>query len=107
VRRNARQILPLHVYDVVCFGAMAAVGAGVVLDMGFMQRSDMLGLGTFAGQQVLGSVLAGLAPGFAVLAANTVRKVAPLYFFIALAAGAAVFLGKAISLRLMLPSALT
>ena len=98
---------PLHVYDVVCFGAMAAVGAGVVLDMGFLQRSDMLGLGDFAGRQVLGSALAGLAPGLAVLTANMVRKVAPLFFFIALAVGAAVFLGRAISLRLMLPSALT
>ena len=105
MRRTLRP--PLHVYDVVCFGAMAAVGAGVVLDIGFMQRSDMLGLGDFAGRQVLGSVLIGLAPCIAVLTANMVRKVSAPFFFIALAAGAAVFLGKAISLRLMLPSGLT
>ena len=98
---------PLHAYDVLCFGAMAAVGMGVELNMGFMQRSGLLGLGDVAGRLVLLSVLAGLVPPFAVLTANMVRKVSPLVFFIALAAGAALYLGGAITLRLMLPSALT
>jgi len=98
---------PLHAYDLLCFGAMAAVGVGVVLNMGFLQRSDMLGLGDVAGRMVLMAVFAGLAPPAAILTANLVRKVSPLLFFIALAAGAAIYLCEAIAFRLMLPHVLT
>jgi hypothetical protein len=104
VRRTAGP--PLHLYDLICFGAMAAVGVGVVLNMGFLQRSDMLGLGDVAGRMVLLSVLAGLAAPAAVLTANLVHKIKPVVFFVALAAGATVYLGEAIAFRLMLPDAL-
>lgn len=102
MRRNAP--FSPHLYDLICFGSMAAVGVGVVLNMGFMQRSDMLGLGEVAGHLVLMSVLAALAAPAAVLTVNLVRKVRPGVFFTALAAGAAVYLGQAINLRLMLPA---
>jgi len=104
VRRSVRP--PVHTYDLICFGAMTAVGVGVVLSISFLQQSDMLGLGDVAGQMVLWSVLAGLAPPAAVLAAKLVRKVRPLVFFAALASGAAIYLGEAIVFRLMLPDAL-
>ncbi len=105
MRRAARP--PLHAYDLLCFGAMAAVGVGVVLNMGFLQRSDMLGLGDVAGRMVLMSVLAGLAPPMAVLTANLITKPPPLLFFVALSVGAALYLTTAIAFRLMLPHALT
>ncbi len=95
----------LHAYDLLCFGSMAAVGVGVVLNMGFMQASDMAGLGEPAGRLVLASVLAALAFPGAVLLVNMVRKAAPILFFAALAIGSGAYLTLAIFYRLALTPA--